>query len=125
MKTLATYPTLIEAQLKQSLLRSAGIEAFIPDENTIQIDWMYRNAIGGIRLQVSNNQLEEALELLGLEPAQTEDIIKCPQCGSHKIHFLMSSIWSLIPALIFGLLFPTRKVTCMECKHIFKYENLQ
>jgi len=42
------------------MLESSEIPAFIPDENTAQVDWALTNAIGGIRVQVPESFREEA-----------------------------------------------------------------
>jgi hypothetical protein len=67
MKTVARHNTLIEAQAQKSLLEGSGIPAFLPDENTVQMNWMYTNAIGGVRVQVNENDYERAMELIHLE----------------------------------------------------------
>ncbi|MES2309561.1 MAG: DUF2007 domain-containing protein [Verrucomicrobiota bacterium] len=64
MKTVITCQNLIEAQMIQSLLQGSGIDAFIPDEFTVQNDWGLINAIGGIRLQVPDEMFERAKQII-------------------------------------------------------------
>jgi Putative prokaryotic signal transducing protein len=52
------------ALLAKSVLDSAGIECFLADENTVRIDWLYSNAIGGVKLLVREEDAEAARELL-------------------------------------------------------------
>ncbi len=62
MKTLRTYPTLIPAQLAQSRLRAAGIEAILPDEASATAG--YAGFVGGVRVQVHEEDVEAAESVL-------------------------------------------------------------
>ena len=62
--TIARFTNPTEAHLLRMRLEAGGIEAFLQDENTIQMDWAISNAIGGVRLQVAEEELEAARELL-------------------------------------------------------------
>jgi hypothetical protein len=64
MVTVRICSTLPEAQLVQSLLEGSGIKAFLPDEFTVQNDWMLANAIGGVRVQVEDENAGRANEVL-------------------------------------------------------------
>jgi hypothetical protein len=39
---------LAEAYVGRSLLESAGIPAWIADENLVRMDWFYSNLVGGM-----------------------------------------------------------------------------
>lgn len=64
MTTIATFSKPEEAHLLRMRLGSEGIEAFIQDENLVQMDWLLSNAVGGVRLQVADEDAEAALELI-------------------------------------------------------------
>jgi len=49
-------------------LEDAGVPAYIRDENTIQMDWLYCNALGGVRVDVCDEDLDAAKAVLALEP---------------------------------------------------------
>jgi len=53
-----------EAQLAKGTLDSAGIESVLADENTIQMDWLWSNALGGVKLLVRAEDAGEAARLL-------------------------------------------------------------
>lgn len=53
-----------EAQIAKTQLEAAGIPARIENEHTINMDWLYSNALGGVRLLVLESDLEEARTLL-------------------------------------------------------------
>ena len=91
-KTVATYATVGEAEAALSALDAAGIEAFVADENTISVDWMYSQAIGGVKVLVNEEDLDEAREVLAstAEPEEanpvTEAEVRCPRCGSNEFY---------------------------------------
>lgn len=57
-----TYPH--ELAIIQGRLESEGIECFVLDELTAQVNPFYSNAIGGIKLQVKESDLERTIEIL-------------------------------------------------------------
>jgi hypothetical protein len=67
--TVTRFYWLMSADLARCRLASAGIEVFLPDEFSISLRWHYANALGGIRLQVSSADLEDARAILE-EPPQ-------------------------------------------------------
>lgn len=94
--TVASYRDLPNADLARAALESAGIPAWIQDDNLVRMDWFYSNAIGGIRLQVDAGDAEAARELLDqTTPPEIEfetgaEFIqpKCPRCGSSDTYLL-------------------------------------
>lgn len=91
--TVRRYRDLMEAFLGRSLLESAGISSWVADENLVRMDWFYSNAVGGMRLQVDENDEAAAREILeeraprtitfGEEEAFVQPI--CPKCGSTEV----------------------------------------
>jgi hypothetical protein len=53
-----------EALLAKGSLDSAGIECWLIDDNMVRLDWFYSNLLGGIKLQVTQEDAEAANELL-------------------------------------------------------------
>jgi hypothetical protein len=43
------------------------ITAYIRDENLITLDWLYSNAVGGVKVDVSDEDYEPALQILESE----------------------------------------------------------
>lgn len=100
---VARYMTLGEAEAARSALDAAGIDCHVGDENMIAVDWMYSNAIGGVKLLVRDEDLDAAAEVLASEaeeaPAAAEAIepeavvhdetaMQCPSCGSADIQHI-------------------------------------
>jgi hypothetical protein len=54
--TIRRYLWPHEAQLARSVLDGAGIDAVVQDQYLAQADWLYVQAIGGLRLQVASGE---------------------------------------------------------------------
>jgi hypothetical protein len=92
--TIRQYRDLTEAMVAKSVLDSAGIAAVLRDENIIRIHWAWSNAIGGIRLQIRQEDAEAAEEVLSQPiPAIIEtgdgsyQQPTCPYCQSLDVGF--------------------------------------
>jgi hypothetical protein len=108
--TLQHFRDIPEALLAKGKLESAGIPCLLADGNLVRMDWLLSNAIGGIRLQVHQEDLESARGVLE-EPIPEEFYEeevgesftqpRCPRCYSLDIGFRFSSTrttGSAIPA---------------------------
>ena len=62
--TIREFKGLMDAVMAKGLLESVGIESRLIDENTVRIDWLMSNAIGGIKLQVKRQDAETAIAVL-------------------------------------------------------------
>jgi hypothetical protein len=62
---LRRFRDLPGALVAKGLLDSAGIKCFLSDENTVRLDWLWSNALGGVRLWVREDDLPESAALLG------------------------------------------------------------
>ena len=129
LTTIATYSFPYEAQIARARLDSEGIPAFVADEQTINMQWLYSNAMGGVRLQVPSAYVERAKEILAedmsevVEKEQGYDSVVCSACGSNKTEpYQKGKRWAFLVFL--GLdfpLFPIKNtVRCKECGHIEK-----
>lgn len=86
MKTIATFSKAEEAHLLRMRLEAGGIPAYLLDENIVQVNWLYSNAIGGVRVQVAEEDVAKALELMNEAGAPLDDAvaIPCPYCHSEE-----------------------------------------
>lgn len=69
--TIKTFTYLNELAVIRAHLESEGIECYIKDELTAQVNPFYSTAIGGIKLQVKESDASAAIEILkeaGLTP---------------------------------------------------------
>jgi hypothetical protein len=91
--TVRTYRDLSEAFVGRSLLESAGIQAWIADENLVRMDWFLSNTVGGLRLQVEAPDEADARAILEQGVPETiayseqEVYVQptCPKCGSAEV----------------------------------------
>ena len=62
--TIWSFPYQHQMLIIRGRLEAEGIETFVQDELTIQIDPLYSNALGGIKLMVQQQDAERANEIL-------------------------------------------------------------
>ena len=122
--TIARFTYPYEAQIAWSKLDALGVPAYIADEHTINMQWLYSNALGGVRLQVREEDEQVALlalaEDLETELVQQEgfDAELCPVCGSPNTEFYQfGKRWAFL--IFLGLdfpLFPVKDgIQCRDC----------
>ena len=93
------YTNSLEANRDKQILKNNGLESFIANEQTIQSDWLLSQALGGIQLQVFDDEKEKAIEIINnflenehtsLEVEHTilnpEFDFTCPKCGSNHLY---------------------------------------
>jgi Putative prokaryotic signal transducing protein len=93
--TLRQFRDLPEALLAKGSLESAGIQAYLVDDNMIRMDWFISNLLGGIKLKVRPEDAEAASEILNQPIPEMLDVEgigsfeqpKCPQCQSLDVSF--------------------------------------
>jgi len=61
---LRKYRDMPEAFVAKSILDAAGIESFLQDDNVVRMDWLWSNAMGGIKLIVRGKDAEDAEKIL-------------------------------------------------------------
>lgn len=93
------YETALEANRDKQILAENGINSFIANEQLIQSDWLLSQAVGGIQLQVFENDFDNAEKILTdyqenekftLEVEHTIENPKfdfvCSKCSSNHIY---------------------------------------
>ena len=119
MKIVSTYSTPAEAHVALSRLESAGIDAVTRDEFTVTFNWFYSNAIGGVKIEVIDEDAAAAREILTLPPAE-DGLIRCPHCGSADSSVRTLSVFGAF-CLVFKIPIPMTRafVDCRSCKKTF------
>ena len=139
-RTIITFTYPHEAHLAKTLLESEGINTIIQDELTAQVNNFYSNAIGGVKLLVSESDFEQGIDILSkggyINPVdiktKTELIIedkiidksRCPFCNSKNIRKKRDpDILTVIIYFLLGAIFPIFKRTfmCYDCHKEWKY----
>jgi len=122
--TIQTFSTPNEALIAKSRLESEGIPAFVQDANIVQMNWLYSNLVGGVRLQVASEDATQAIAVLGSttagEPRDERLADRCPECGGSRIE-----VWrparrvTFLTWLLLGLpLWRSRPGwACQDCNH--------
>ncbi len=124
------YETALEANRDKQILAKSDIQSFIANEQTIQSDWLLSQALGGIQLQVFEDDFEKAEKILAdyhendkfaLEVEHTVENpafdFVCPKCGSNHIYRDDSS------TSFFGIsLLSSHKFVCYYCENEFSHE---
>ena len=115
MKTIAAFSTPTEAHVALTRLASAGIDAVIRDEFMITFDWLCSNAIGGVKIEVVEDDVADAREILAL-PAPEDGVLRCPFCGSFDTSVRVLSVFGAI-CMVLKLPIPMTRaiVDCRAC----------
>lgn len=127
LTTVARYSFPYEAQIARAKLESLGVPAFVADENTINMQWLYSDAMGGVRLQVPSAFVDQALSLLNedmsavVEAEIGVDAAACAACGSSNMEpFQRGRRFAFLVFIGINFpLFPFKNTTrCKDCGHI-------
>ncbi|MBU0494185.1 MAG: hypothetical protein KKA73_24265 [Chloroflexi bacterium] len=137
--TIAAFSHQAEAHIPQARLEAEGIWSFIADRETVGANWLYSNAVGGVKLQVRDTDLDRAIEILGIEPPEIEfddadwmdeeqdDESTCPSCQSDNIHYERFAMRPLFATwLLFGIPLPflKRMWKCNDCGYEWRWDEL-
>lgn len=129
-KTIAVFQYSTEAQIVRGRLEAEGIQVYLSDDLTIDTNPLYSNLIGGVKLKVISNQVEEAEKVLStIKKYSINDdgkSICCPNCKSEHIQLFstIKDIKSFFAFIItfFVFVFPIYtkyKYKCEDCKTEF------
>jgi tetratricopeptide (TPR) repeat protein len=141
--TIATFSYPTEAYIPKTKLETEGIPSFLANEYTVNMYWLYSNAVGGVKLQVKAGDVERALAILTPAPLASEEIeedqedsaeddSQCPNCHSvdityekYRMGWVFAS-WLLSGfslGFFFGIMggfplpFLKRKWHCRDCRY--------
>jgi hypothetical protein len=140
--TVASFSHPIEAHLACNRLEEAGITAKLADEHLVSTDWLYAQAVGGVRVQVDEIDATRAKKLLRelpedeeidwgeVNPAWAEDEreeagpgVGCPACRCADISYEpFSRRLVFLSILLLGIPLPlmSRTWRCDRCGHEWK-----
>ena len=128
--TIATYTYPHEMVISKSKLDANGIECFVRDELTVQVNNFYSNAIGGVKLDVREEDAERAVQILkesnDINVSYSESNIKCQHCGSGNIDGKkFNGKLSLLIWVALGIPIPifSSKYHCYDCHKDYKIEK--
>lgn len=120
------YNNYVDAHIARGVLEEEGINCWLKDENTVTIDPILTNAVGGIKIMVYKDQAERAWKILSDLKKEQQLAVSCPKCGSHNVELVSTPRkainWiSAITTFFLGDFAMTiDKVNhCFDCKHEF------
>lgn len=117
-----------EAIIYQGKLESQGIEVFLRDNNIVDSNPLYSNAVGGVKMFVKTEDFDKANQILGEVSLYSVDDdnqpIKCPKCGAEQVEMETSirdwkTLWNVIWLGFLALSFEKYKYKCQNCKYEF------
>jgi len=132
MITVARFSMPFEAHIAKSRLESEGIPAFVADEHTVGMNWLFSNAMGGVRLQVPSDYADDALRVLAEDLSDTDPTadlppsVRCPHCGGSNVEYVsLGRKPAFLTWLILSFpLWKVRKVNrCVDCGERFHCET--
>jgi len=120
----------MDAHLLMTRLESEEVECWLQDENTVTINPIWTNAVGGIKLLVRKGDFARASGIFREIENNRKEAIECPRCKSHNIELVSTprkaaNWFSAILTFFFGdYALPVNKVNhCFDCGHEFENIN--
>jgi hypothetical protein len=124
------YRDIPAALLAKSILDSAGIENFLTDVNTVRMDWLWSNALGGMRLFVKDSDASAAEELLNqsfqdsfeVEGQERFTQPRCPVCQSFDVSYKGLHKRIAYASIILHFPIPLSRLgwRCASCGHMWE-----
>lgn len=132
--TIDTYMFPQDAYMAKNVLEAEELPVFLKDEFSVQVNNFYSNALGGVKLQVKEEDKEKALEILrdagflstenGMTPKnhKKESFQKkfskiCPYCDSQEVSPKKRLGLLFAISYFIGVALPFAKSTyhCFDC----------
>ena len=131
LKTVESFTGPMDAHLAKGRLEAEGITASVVHENHIWANWMLSHALGGVKLQVAESNIEVAKIILKQHTngvfeeslsQEFNDIVvnSCPNCGTPEYvssALVFSKIMLILTFGLFGVIYKIRKENhkCVKC----------
>lgn len=122
-----SYYNPIEANIVKSKLQDSDIPCFLTDENISTINPLYNQAVGGVKLNIFERDIEKINLLLAEsvteinlaeEPIDEEKVV-CPKCNSSNVSYGQAtknrfSWWVAVLSIII-FIYPFKAKSCYHC----------
>lgn len=82
---LKRFDNYFSAYILQTKLTEFGVQSYVHDENTVTITPFFSNAIGNIKVIVSEKDFTEASRLLKIFEEEENKLSACPNCNEGKM----------------------------------------
>jgi hypothetical protein len=122
--TIRKFRDLPEALLAKGSLESAGIEAVLTDDNVVRLDWFWSNLMGGIKLNVDQENAEAANSILDQPIPENFDVVgvgeyeqpRCPKCQSLDVNFQELDPAAYLSLMVAPVPFHRKAWRCHACR---------
>jgi predicted RNA-binding Zn-ribbon protein involved in translation (DUF1610 family) len=121
---LYNFTNYIDAHIMMGQLQNSCIKCWLKDEHTVTIDPLLTNAVGGIKLMVAADDIEDAKKIITDWQTEKRESYTCVKCGSHNIEYVSTprkiSNWlSAIATFFLGnyALAADKVYHCFDCGH--------
>jgi DNA-directed RNA polymerase subunit RPC12/RpoP len=119
-----SYNDYFKANIALTKLQNEGIEAMLKDENTVTIDPMLGNAVGGIKLMILEADTDKVIEIFKNWNEEAKAQSQCPKCGSNDLDFVTRKttenfIMAIFTAITANYALADTHYQCKKCKHKF------
>jgi hypothetical protein len=130
LATIRRFRDAPKALVAKSVLESAEIECFLADDIIVRLRWYWSYAVGGVRLQVAEEEAEASIALLDqpiIESFAVPDVgeyvqPRCPNCDSLDISLGASTslaryLMIAVAAVVVLFIFPFQRAgwSCNAC----------
>jgi len=130
---LRRFRDLPEALMAKGSLESAGIECFLTDDNMVRLDWFISNLLGGAKLLVSPEDVEDANAVLNQPIPESLDVEgvgeyqqpHCPVCKSLDVGFEELNKKIAYSSAYLGVPLPVHRKAwrCNDCSNEWQDED--
>ena len=126
MQFLRSFDNYFSANLLLQRMQNEGIHAYLKDENTVTIDPILSNAIGGIKLMVSEKDFSKAQTILQELDDAYRKSVACPKCQAYEIEeTIVQNAGNFLTAILTWItgsyaIAPHRVYRCNRCGHEMK-----
>jgi DNA-directed RNA polymerase subunit M/transcription elongation factor TFIIS len=119
-----SYNDYFKANIALTKLQNEGIDALLKDENTVTIDPMLGNAIGGIKLMILEKDTDEVIAIFKSWDEEAKALAKCPKCGNNDLDLVTTQtpenfIMAIFTAITANYALADTHFKCNRCKHKF------
>ena len=127
---LQSFNNYMDAHLLMTRLESEEVECWLQDENTVTINPIWTNAVGGIKLMVKKEDLPRARQIFWEIENNRKQSVECPKCKGHNIELVSTprkaSNWftAIFTFALGDFALTVDKVNhCFDCGHEFPNSN--
>ena len=103
MRTLASFGKAEEAHLLRARLEGSGIAAYVRDENIVTADWLYSRAVGGVKVDVEDEDYAAASDVLQNDAGESIGSLKKIQTCSRWHYVRVFAAFALFTFVVVGV----------------------